>query len=88
MLLSEVLSSNAVKENVGEFINLIFLGGMFQRWSAMGDGFCEISSTTLLASVSVDQESLKTLYEAVLSRITAQLGSSELLTKTETLFLI
>jgi len=55
----------------------------------MGVGFCEISSTRLFASVGANQESLETLYEAVLSGITAQLGFSEHPTKTVNfLFLI
>ena len=63
-----------------------FPDGMFQWWSAMGVCFCEISSTTLFASVGANQESLETLYEAVFSRNTAQLGFSELPTKTETFY--
>lgn len=61
-------------------MNLIFSDGMLQWWSAMGVCFCEISST-LFASVGANQELLETLYEAVLSRIAAQLGFSELPTK-------
>lgn len=46
----------------------------------MGVCFCEISST-LFASICANQELLETLYEAVLSRIAAQLRFSELPTK-------
>lgn len=54
----------------------------------MGVYFCEIFSTTLFASVGANQESLETLYEAVLSRITAQLAFSEFPAKTETFYFL